>query len=347
MKQIRIRDISTKTQIGYAPANGAAAPPVRPGWAFGGELFPKAGVLALLLGFPLGASLLTAGEQPHQPQYRFTEIALPGPGLAYGINDDGLVTGAYSDPVTGDWFSFVSERSELTTGISGPDEATYTFLGPANSRGVESGNYGSLTEQQAVLHDLRRGTFTPLPAIPGMPINFANGINDAGHVVGLAFAPGFTALDVGIYDLGMNWFWDGRHYSFITVPGADSGAWVGGINNRDQISGYYADNSGYWHGFVKDGPQFTTFDVPGADYTLVSGINNDGVVTGAYAGADGVPHGYIWFAGQAVTVDVTVGGAIVTEWYGLNDHGDLAGEYFDTDFVNHAVIAERLDGEGD
>ena len=169
----------------------------------------------------------------------------------------------------------------------------------------------------------------------------------AGHVVGLAFAPGFTALDVGVYDLGMNWFWDGRHYSFITVPGADGGAWVGGINNRDQVSGYYADSSGYWHGFVKDGPHFTTFDVPGADYTLVSGINNDGVVTGGYAGADGVPHGYIWFAGQAVTVDVSIGGAIVTEWLGLNDHGDLAGEYFDTDFVNHAVIAERVDGDGD
>jgi uncharacterized membrane protein len=178
-----------------------------------------------------------------------------------------------------------------------------------------------------------------------MPINFANGINDAGHVVGLAFPPSFTALDVGIYDLGMNWFWDGENYSFITVPGADGGAWVAGINNRDQVSGYFADSSGYWHGFVKDGPHFTTFDVSEADYTFVTGINNDGVVTGAYAGADGVPHVYIWFSGQAVTVDVTIGGAIVTEWYGLNDHGDLAGEYFDTDFVNHAVIAERVDRE--
>ena len=46
-----------------------------------------------LLGFPLGASLLTAGEKPHQPQYRFTEIPVPGPSFAVGINDHGLVIG--------------------------------------------------------------------------------------------------------------------------------------------------------------------------------------------------------------------------------------------------------------
>ncbi len=96
MKQTRTQDISTKTQTGSAPANGAAALPVRPGRAFGGGLLRKAGVLALLLGFPLGASLLTAGEEPHQPQYRFIEIPVPGPSFAVGINDHGLVTGYYS-----------------------------------------------------------------------------------------------------------------------------------------------------------------------------------------------------------------------------------------------------------
>ena len=77
MKQTRTQDIGAKAQPGSAPANGAAALQVRQRRAFGGGLWPKAGVLALLLGFPLGSSLLTAGEQPHQPQYRFTEIPLP------------------------------------------------------------------------------------------------------------------------------------------------------------------------------------------------------------------------------------------------------------------------------
>ncbi len=151
---------------------------------------PKAGVSALLLGLSLGASPLIAAEKSDQPQYRFTEIALPGPGgVAYGINDHGLVTGAYPDPATGDFLSFVFERGAVTTGIAGPG-ATDTFLGPANNRDVESGNYGDFTTQRPVLHDLRSGTYTPLPEIPGLPLNFGNGINDAGHAVGTAYEGG-------------------------------------------------------------------------------------------------------------------------------------------------------------
>src|ERR1700677_1708774 len=102
MKQTRIQNIGTITQPGSAPANGAAALPVRQRRAFGGGLWPKAGVLAFLL----GTGLLRAMGQTNQPQYRFIEIAVPGPSEALGINDNGLVTGAYVNPNTGGWASF-------------------------------------------------------------------------------------------------------------------------------------------------------------------------------------------------------------------------------------------------
>jgi hypothetical protein len=300
---------------------------------------PKAGFLAVLLGFSLGTSLLTAGEEP---QYRFTAIPVPVPSEALGINDRGLVTGAYSDPVTGGWSSFLIERGVLTTGIEAPG-ATFTYLGPANNRDVESGNFGNETNQQPVFYDIRRGTYTPLPEIAGMPLNFGNGINDAGHGVGVAYAGGNVNGGSG---LGMNWFWDGKDYSFFTVPGAADGASVGGLNDLDQISGYYVDSTGTPHGFVKDGPNFTTLDVPGAIYTIGGAINNLGVVTGLYVNADHSHHGFLWFQGQFITVDANVTGSIGTEWIGLNDHGDLAGIYFDAAHATHAVIGVRLDGEG-
>ena len=302
----------------------------------------KAGVLALLLGFPLGASLLTAGEEPHQPQYRFTEIPVPGPSFAVGINDSGLVTGYYTDPATGDCLSFLMERGELTTGIAAPG-ATITSLGPANNRGVESGNYGDLTHQQAVLYDIRRGTYTPLPEIPGLPFSEGDGINDFGHASGVSYASG-NYLDGGD-GLGQNWIWDGRKYNFYTVPGAVNGAVAGGINNRDQVTGYYVDSSGLPQGFLKDGPNFTTIDAPGAIYTLALGINNHGVVAGGYPVASG-HHGFLWFQGEFVIVDVPFPGALGSEWYCVNDHGDLAGVYLDANQVFRAVIAERVDGDG-
>ncbi len=343
MKQTRTQDISLTTQTGSASANGAAALAVRAGRAFGGGLLRKAGILALLLGFPLGASLLMAGEKPHQPQYRFTTIALPVPSEALGINDNGLVTGAYIDPVTGGWSSFLLMHGELTTGIEIPG-ATDTVLGPSNNREVESGNYGDETTQRPVFYDIRRGNYTPLPEIPGMPFNYGNGINDAGHVVGVAYASG--DINLGGNGLGMNWFWDGKDYSFFTVPGATDGAAVGGINDSDQISGYYVDSTGTPHGFVKDGPNYKTLDVLGAVYTIGGAINNQGVVAGLYVNPDNSHHGFIWSKGQFFTVDANVPGSIGTYWIGLNNHGDLAGIYFDASHATHAVIALRVDGDG-
>jgi hypothetical protein len=336
MKETQTQNIKTKPQAGSAPANGAAALAVRPERVFGAGLWPKAGVLAMLL----GTSLLCVVGQPAQPQYRFTEIAVPGPSWAVGVNDQGTVTGFYTDPTTGDILSFLLERGVLTTGISAPG-ATITSLGPANNQGVESGNYGDLTHQQPVFHDIRRGTFTPLPEIPGLPFSFGDGINDLGHASGVAYASGDWFN--GGNGLGQNWIWDGENYSFFTVPGAVNGAVAGGINDRDQVAGYYVDSSGLPQGFVKDGPNFTTFNAPGALYTLAFGINNQGVVAGLYVNPDNSHHGYFWSQGKFVTVDANITGSVGSLWYGSNEHGDLAGLYFDTTHAPHAVIALRVD----
>ena len=195
-----------------------------------------------------------------------------------------------------------------------------------------------------MFRDIRRGTFAPLPEIPGMPYNNGNGINDLGHGVGVAFVSG--DINSGGNGIGMNWFWDGRDYSFFTVPGATFGASVGGLNDFDQISGYYVDGTGTPHGFIKNGKNYTTLDAPGAMFTIGSAINNEGVVDGLYVNPDNSHHGFIWSKGQFTTVDATVPGTIGTEWVGLNDQGDLAGIYFDTNELPHAVIALRQDGGG-
>ena len=339
MKQIRTKEISVKTQTGPAPANGATVLLVRQRKVFGGGLLPKAGVLALLL----GTGLLTAMGQSKEPQYRFIAITVPVPSEALGVNNSGLVTGAYVNPVTSGWTSFVLENGKLTTGIE-IHGATDTILGPANIFGVESGNFGDETNQRPVFRDIYRGTYAPLPEIPGLPYNNGNGINDFGHGVGVAYVSG--DINSGGNGLGMNWFWDGRDYSFFTVPGSEvNGASVGGLNDWDQISGYYVDGTGNPHGFIKNGTKYTTLDAPGAVYTIGGTINNEGAVAGLYVNPDGSHHGFIWSKGQFTTVDANVPGSIGTEWIGINDHGNLAGIYFDASHAAHAVIALRVDGK--
>ena len=330
-------DINNRTPTESVPTDATAVTPVRHLHESGRGLWTKAGVIALLL----GTGLLTAMGQANQPQYRFIAITVPVPSEGLGINDTGLVTGAYVDPVTGGWTSFLLERGDLTTGIEFPG-ATDTLLGPANNSGVESGNFGDETHARPVFYDIRRGTYAPLPEIPGMPFNLDNGINDHGHAVGVAYVSG--DINGGGNGLGMNWFWDGTDYSFFAVPGAEvNGASVGGLNDRDQISGYYVDSTGTPHGFVKDGANYTTLDAPGAMYTIGNALNNEGVVTGLYVNPDHSHHGFIWSKGQFTTVDANVPGSIGTEWIGLNNHGDLAGIYFDASHAAHAVIALRVD----
>jgi uncharacterized membrane protein len=338
MKSTQTQDIIGKTRPQLAPADGTAARPLREGQAFGRGL-PRAGLLAWLL----ATSLLSAFGEPAKPQYRFTEIPLPGPSYAIGIDDNGLVTGIYTDPVTGDYYSFFIEGGVLTTGIAFPG-AAITVLGPANNRGVEIGNYGDDTNQQAVIYDVRRGTFTALPEIPNMTLIEGNSINDAGHAVGNAYQGG--DFNNGGTGLELNWIWDGRDYDFFTLPVTNQGVYSGGINNRDQISGYYIDNvTGFPHGFLKDGPDFTTLDAPGAVYTLAFGVNNPGVVVGRYVDASGFHHGYLWTQGNFVTVDTDIPGSLGGEWYASNDHGDLAGNIWTAPgHTPHAVIGVRVDG---
>jgi hypothetical protein len=272
--------------------------------------------------------------------YEFTEIPLPSPATAFGINNEGLVSGLYTDPTTGDVLGFVLDHGVLTTGIAGPG-AVDTLLGPANNEGVVIGNYGDFTEQHAALYDVRRGNWTTLPDLPGMPLNFGDCMNDAGRAVGSAYAGGNINGGTG---LGLNWIWDGRHYSFFTIPGASQGAYASGINNRDQICGYYTDSLGNTHGFLKEGPNVTTLDVPGAAATEALSLNAEGVVAGVYFDASFDRHGVVWFHGTPVSVPVALSDAVQNTWFFVNDHGDLAGSYKDASLARHAVIAVRRDG---
>ncbi len=342
MKQVRRQDAGTKTQTGLAPADEAAAPPVRRGSSFADGFRPKAAILALLLGLPLGASLLMAGDnQPNRntasPKLRCLARGTPLASTTVG-SSQGSILIRPRVTFSASWWSAAC----LATGIAAPG-ATFTSLGPANNLGVESENYGDLTHSQAVFHDIRRGTFSTLLEVPGMPFSFGDGIHDFGHGSGVVYASG--DFNDGGNGLGLNWVWDGESYSFFAVPGAVNGAAAGGINNRDQVSGYYLDSSGLPKGFLKDGPNFTTIAAPGAIYTLALGINNLGVVTGEYVDANHVHHGYFWRNGQFVTVDVNLPGSLGNEWYGSNEHGDLAGVYLDDSHEFRAAIAERLDGD--
>jgi uncharacterized membrane protein len=115
-------------------------------------------------------------------------------------------------------------------------------------------------------------TFTTIDA-PGSTGTTAQGINDAGQIVGnFQDATG-----------GHGYLLDGATFTTIDVPGSIGNSAAEGINDAGQIVGIFiVAATGRRHGFLLDGSTFTTIDVPGATDTFVFGINDAGQIVGTF-----------------------------------------------------------------
>jgi len=270
------------------------------------------------------------------PQYRFTTIDAPGTSdtEAYGINNPGVITGFYVVNGIGHGFWWRSGVL-MTVDHPGPSN-TNTLLGDVSEPGLVAGNYGPFDTQHAAIYHIGTDTWTTLPDVPNLPINLGNGINPQGIVVGSA-ATGSVAAPKN----SVGWTWDGRKYSLFTVPGEgegadDLGTEAVGINAPGDVSGYFQDVNGTFHGFLKHGSAFTHIDVPGATDTFAFGLNNRGDQVGYFLDQEGGIHGFVLSAGTFTTIDVP--GSLATLVTNINDKGDLSGLWFDANST-HAFTA--------
>jgi probable HAF family extracellular repeat protein len=135
---------------------------------------------------------------------------------------------------------------------------------------------------------------------------------------------------------------------FITIdpPGA-SGALTAatGINDREQIVGYYLDADGTLHGFLrKKRGIFTPIDHPDAPTepgvgTVALDINNRGQIVGAYVDAEQTTHGFLLDDGIFTTIDPP--GASFTEATGIDDRGQIVGPYLDAEGTVHGFLRDK------
>src|SRR5215831_14249160 len=199
----------------------------------------------------------------------------------------------------------------------------------------------------------------------------ANGINDAGQIVGyfndstgkfhgfLKDGATFTTIDVpganatvalGINDAGQivglfenatgthGFLKDGATFTTIDVPDATFNTFATGINNAGEIVGYFrvlVTMHDRIHGFLKDGATFTTIDVPGASATFARGINDAGQIVGFFQNPG--DHGFLKDGAAFATIDRP--GAIATDAIGINDAGQIVGLFLDDTVQTHGFVA--------
>lgn len=213
--------------------------------------------------------------------YSYTTIDFPGATLTgvIDINNTGKIVGLYKD-------------------ASG---------GPPPWSGLPTSGW------HGFLHD---GTTYTSIDYPGALWTIANGINNAGIIVGVYMDSNGN---------GHGFLYDGTSYSTFDRPGF---SWSGifDINNVGNIVGWTSDASGQ-HGYLYDGTTFTTIDYPGAISTGTYRINDTGNIVGWYVDASGNNHGFLYDGATYTTIEPP--GSTFTHAYGINNAGDIVGSYED------------------
>lgn len=157
-------------------------------------------------------------------------------------------------------------------------------------------------------------------------------------------------IDSGNATHGFMWNPTTFHITKINLPGS-ANTYIGGMNSTHAITGFYPDSSGVYHGFLRSAAgHYTSFKAPGAGTasgqgTFAGGINSNGEIVGNYSDSNGVHHVFFRTPGGKYSKFDAPGagtgpgqGTFVAGTTGLTDKGAIAGNYADSNGVNHGYL---------
>ncbi len=170
---------------------------------------------------------------------------------------------------------------------------------------------------------------------PGSIRTFANGINDAGDIVGMYYSP--DQKRHGFLLRGLR----GGQFTMIEFPGATD-TWAWDINRAGDIVGSYLDPGGKQHAYLLSGGRFTTIDFPGADMTTPGGINAKGEMVGMYwnLSGDTKMRGFLFSGGRFTSFEYPAPN-LMSCFFSINDEGDMVGHWQDTTGVAHGWLMRQ------
>jgi hypothetical protein len=159
-------------------------------------------------------------------------------------------------------------------------------------------------------------------SVPGSLSTWAQGVNNAGDVVG-----GYVDVK-DPNDVFHGFLLDTTgHFQTIDVPGAQIRTSPQAINNSGEIVGSYVDANGVSHGFLDKNGVFKTIDVPGSISTAALGINSSGQIVGSFDSPNGQGQdfggGFVYANGVFTTI--LVPGFQFAVGQGINDAGNVVG----------------------
>ena len=160
--------------------------------------------------------------------------------------------------------------------------------------------------------------------VPGAIETDANDINTNGIIVGFDCVTDSCANGAP----PQAWVQINGTFKFLKPPGSAS-ALAYGINDKNQVVGWYNDSAGIQHGFSFSKGKYTKIDPPGSTLTNAWSINSAGTIVGTYVASDGAFHGFT-LSGTTYTT-YTAPNASLTEITGIDNAGTtMVGIYRDS-----------------
>jgi len=276
-------------------------------------------------------ALLLCTSMWGQAAYSFQTVNYPGDTFTQllGINNSLLIAG-YHNFNQNSGFTFRLPVQFVTENY--PMSMMTQVIG-INNTGTTDGFY---VDNNGVTHGFTdiNGTFATVD-YPGTAFNQLLGQNDMGQASGyFSMSQNNSTPDTPyVYnELG------GGVFQTIFIPAAVGGAQATGINNSQQISGFYIDSAGVNHGFLLNFGLLVTLDAPGSTFTQALGLNNKGQVVGDYMDQGGLTHGFVWTSAGGFTIIDDPAGIGTTVVNGINDLGTLVG-FYGTAPINSGFVA--------
>lgn len=274
--------------------------------------------LALLLastGTAVAGPVYTVQTVQYPTDPAFTELL--------GINDAATIAG-FHGAVTAQGFTLTLPSTFTSQNFPGSLTSMVTAI---NGAGSTAGIYQDAAATTHGYTDIG-GTFTTVDA-PGTLFNQALGINTANATAGYSSATDATGTT------GQSAYSQtgGVFTNINALLPANQNSQAVGINNADNIVGFYLPTATTSTGFLDIGGTISTLDPFGSTITQALGISNTGEIVGSYTDAGGVQHGYTDIGGLFASFDPA--GSVSTTINGVNDLGQIVGFYTD---ANQNVI---------
>jgi probable HAF family extracellular repeat protein len=226
--------------------------------------------LLCMLGLVLAFRIAVAAADAPPLTFTFTPVSVRGSieALSGGVNNAGVIVGRYEDK-NKKFHGFMLNGKILTT-IDDPKGTQGTSCGGINPNGAISIVGAYTNDGHAVGFLYKNGKFTDIPGPAGAVSSTADGINDAGDIVGY-----YT--DSNAYTHGF--LLKGNTYTTLDVPQENHFTLATGINNNGDIVLVWINPKLAFESSLYNGKTYTIKDVPNATSSIATGINAAGDIS--------------------------------------------------------------------